>query len=70
MGDGKKSINISSQLYNEIKKRYVDSGEFESVEEFVELVLREFLQEEDYEEAYSPEEEERIKERLRSLGYL
>jgi len=70
LGDEKKSINISSQLYNEIKKRYVDSGEFESVEEFVELVLREFLQEEDYEEAYSPEEEEQIKERLRSLGYL
>jgi len=70
LGDEKKSINISSQLYNEIKKRYVDSGEFESVEEFVELVLREFLQEENYEEAYSPEEEERIKERLRSLGYL
>jgi len=66
----KQSINISRQLYDQIKKRYVDSGEFESVDELVELVLREFLRENDYEEAYSPEEEERIKERLRSLGYL
>ena len=70
MAGEKQSINISRQLYDQIKKRYVDSGEFESVDELVELVLREFLRENDYEEAYSPEEEERIKERLRSLGYL
>ena len=70
MAGEKQSINISRQLYDQIKKRYVDSGEFGSVDELVELVLREFLQENDYEEAYSPEEEELIKERLRSLGYL
>ena len=59
-------------LYERIKKKIEESqGEFKDVEGFIEFVLREVLKEEETEEpAYTPEEEEEIKRRLRSLGYL
>jgi len=65
-------IYISKTLYERIKKEVEESqGEFKNVEEFIEFVLREVLKEEETEEpAYTPEEEEEIKRRLRSLGYL
>ena len=65
----KVAVYISKELYEKAKKYVEESGDFESVEELVEFVLNELLTEE---EGYSlsPEEEEKIKERLRSLGYL
>jgi len=72
LSEDKVAVYISKDLYEEIKKR-VDSsgGEFKSVEEYVEFVLSEIVKEEEEEEfEYSPEEEEKIKERLRGLGYL
>ncbi|HDD63823.1 MAG: CopG family transcriptional regulator [Thermoprotei archaeon] len=68
----KVSINISKELYEKAKKYVEESGgDFKSVEEFVEFVLKEVLEEEEEEErVYTPEEEEEIKKRLRSLGYL
>ncbi len=64
------SITIPKELY-ERAKRYVEEsgGSFGSVEELVEFVLREVLSEEE-EYTLTPEEEEKIKERLRSLGYI
>ena len=62
-------IKISKDVYELLKKTVEESGgEFSSVEELAEFILREALSEE--EEVYSPEEEEEIKKRLRSLGYL
>ena len=65
-------VYIPKDLYDEIKKRVdLSGGEFKSVEEYVEFVLREIVKEEEEEEfEYTPEEEEKIKERLRGLGYL
>jgi len=63
-------LYIPKLLYDEIRKRVEESGgEFQSVEEYVEFVLTEIIKEEP-EEVYTPEEEEEIKRRLRSLGYL
>ncbi len=62
-------VYIPKELYEKAEKYAKESGEFGSVDELVEFVLRELLTEEE-EVALSPEEEEKIKERLRSLGYL
>ena len=71
MSEEKVTIQISKKLFENIKKRVEESsGAFKSVEDFVEFVLREILSEEEEEPVYSPEEEEEIKKRLRSLGYL
>jgi hypothetical protein len=70
MGEDKVPIYISKKLYNEIKKRVEESqNAFKSVEEYIEFVLNEVVKEEE-ELSYSPEEEEEIKRRLKSLGYL
>ena len=71
MTENKVSINISKELYEKIRKEVEESqGEFKSVEDYVEFVLREILKEEEEESVYTPEEEEEIKKRLRALGYL
>ncbi len=72
MSGEKVAVYISKELYELVKKKVEESGgEFKSVEDFIEFVLREVLKEEgEEEEVYSPEEEEEIRERLRSLGYI
>ncbi len=71
MNEDKVPIYIPKRLYDEIKKRVEESlGEFKSVEEYIEFVLNEIVKEEEETEAYTPEEEEEIKKRLKSLGYL
>lgn len=70
MTENKVSILISKGLYEKVRKEVEQSqGEFRSVEDYVEFVLNELLKEEE-ESAYTPEEEEEIKKRLRALGYL
>ncbi len=65
----KVKIEISKEAYELLKKTVEESqGEFGSVEELLEFIIKEALGEE--EEVYTPEEEEEIKRRLRSLGYL
>ena len=65
------SVSIPTPLFDKIKKRIEGTG-FTSVSSYVVYVLREVLAEDavDEEEAFSREDEERVKERLRSLGYL
>lgn len=64
-------VHIPKNLYEEIKKRVKASeGEFKSVEDYIEFVLTEVIKEEEPEQTYSAEEEEEIKKRLRSIGYL
>ncbi len=69
MGE-KVSIEISKELYEKIKKFIEEQGGFGNVEEFVEFVLNEAVSEETEEYVMSKEEEEKVKERLRSLGYI
>jgi Arc/MetJ-type ribon-helix-helix transcriptional regulator len=65
------SVSIPSPLFEKVKRRIEGTG-FTSVSSYVVYVLREVLAEDavDEKEAFSREDEERVKERLRSLGYL
>lgn len=68
--EGKKAVMLSAELYNKIEGRVEDTG-FGSVDEYVVFVLEEVLQEEGLEEsAFSAEEEEEVKKRLKALGYM
>jgi Arc/MetJ-type ribon-helix-helix transcriptional regulator len=66
-----KNVPIPAELYDAIDQR-VKETEFNSVEEYVTFVLEEVLKDDDEEDeiAFSPEDEEEVKKRLRALGYL
>ena len=66
----KVSIQISKELYDKVKKYIEEQGGFSSVEEFVEFVINEVLSEEGESFEMSKEDEEKVKERLRALGYI
>ena len=65
------TISIPTPLAEKIKKRIKGTG-FTSLSSYVTYVLREVISgmEEEQEEAFSKEDEEKVKERLRALGYL
>ena len=66
------TISIPTILAEKIKKRIKGTG-FTSLSSYVTYVLREVIassDEETREEAFSKEDEEKVKERLRALGYL
>ena len=63
--------NISSWVHHEVYIRdYGDSGVIASVSDYVIYVLHELMSDDESEESLSEEDEEKIKSRLRSLGYL
>lgn len=65
------SIEIRRDLYDKAKKFIEEQGGFSSVEELVEFLLEEVLSSEGTEErGLSKEDEEKVKERLRALGYI
>ena len=59
-------IEISDEIYDKIKEKIKDT-EFDSVEKYIEYVLKQALGET---EVYSKEDEEKVKERLKTLGYI
>ncbi len=64
------TISIPVPLYEKVKKMIQDTG-FSSVSDYVTYILRELVA--SYEEeklGFTKEDEERIKRRLRALGYL
>ncbi|KAA0014044.1 MAG: CopG family transcriptional regulator [Thermoplasmata archaeon] len=66
------TISIPTALAEKIKKKIEGTG-FHSLSSYVTYVLRELLasmEEEEAGEALTKEEEKKIKERLRALGYL
>ena len=66
------TVSIPVELYEKIKQR-IKETEFSSVSDYVTYVLKEVLaslEEEEDEEVFTKEEEEKVKERLRALGYL
>ena len=71
MSDQKKSksLNLPADLYDRIDERARSTG-FGSVEEYVTFVMEEVLKEDDQQPAFSKEDEEEVKKRLKSLGYL
>ena len=65
------TVSIPTQLAEKIKKRIEGTG-FHSLSSYVTYVLREVISgiEDESEEAFSKEDEEKVKNRLRALGYL
>jgi Arc/MetJ-type ribon-helix-helix transcriptional regulator len=73
MGKEKKKFSkvlIPTSLFKKIEERIKGTG-FSSVSSYVTYVLREVLSEEEEEEiTFTKEDEEKIKARLRALGYI
>ena len=68
-------IEIPEEIVEKLKKRVDSTDEFDSVEAYVNYVLKQVVERLDSEKeeekpAFSEEDEEKVKERLRSLGYL
>ena len=65
------TISIPTQLAEKIKKRIEGTG-FHSLSSYTTYVLREVMSgiEEEEGEVFSKDDEEKVKERLRALGYL
>lgn len=63
-------VQIPVSLYKRIEKMIKDS-EYSSVSDYVTKLLRESLSKEQPEqEGFTKEDEEKVKERLKALGYL
>lgn len=67
-GQERKAVFLSAELYSKIEDRAKEIG-FGSVDEYVIFVLEEILQEEGG-GTLSKEDEEEVKKRLKTLGYL
>jgi len=64
------NVSIPTSLYKRIEEKIKDS-EIKSVSSYISKVLRESLSEEKAgAEALSKEDEEKVKERLKALGYI
>ncbi|MHA1293571.1 MAG: CopG family transcriptional regulator [Promethearchaeota archaeon] len=67
------TVSIPKPLAEKIKKRMKGTG-FSSVSSYVTYVLRQVLssieEEERSKQAFTKEEEEKVKQRLRDLGYI
>ena len=71
MADSEKAaVRVSRDLYEQISRKVRESGgEFKDVEEYVDFVFRELLSGEES-AGLRREDEEQIKDRLKSLGYI
>ncbi len=64
------NISIPTALYKQIEEK-IKGTEITSVASYVTKVLRESLSDkEETKEAFSKEDEEKVKERLKALGYI
>ena len=69
------TISIPKQLAEKIKKRMEGTG-FSSISSYVTYILRQLIsgmnldEEKKDREAFSSEDEEKVKKRLRALGYI
>lgn len=64
------TVSIPTPLFKKVEERIKDTG-FTSVSSYVTYVLREIVaEEEENEEPFTKEDEERVKARLRALGYI
>ena len=64
------TVSIPTPLFRKIEDRIKGTG-FTSVSSYVAYVLREVIsEEEDEDQPFSEEDEQRVKDRLRALGYL
>ena len=69
------SIKISKDLYDKVENRVKNSNdEFKTVEEYINFLITEVVNDSESQSteanAYTKEEEEEIKGRLKNLGYI
>ncbi len=70
MADEFTNISIPTALYKQIEEK-IKGTEITSVASYVTKVLRESLSgKEETKESFSEEDEEKVKERLKALGYI
>jgi len=70
MSKEKATVELPVEMIEKIKKRIKGTG-FDSVSSYIAYILDEILSEpEDEDEDFTEEDEEKVKERLRALGYL
>jgi hypothetical protein len=65
-------IKVPKVILGKIEER-IQGTEFKTIDEYVNFVLEEVVketEEEEPEEVFSEEDEAKVKERLRALGYL
>ncbi len=67
---GKVAVHVDRELYERAVRFVEEQGGFSSVDELVEFLLSEVLSEEESGSGMIEEDEEKVKERLRSLGYI
>ena len=65
-------IEIADEIAASLQKRIDDKKDFETVEAYVNHVLRQVVERlaTEQKQAFSTEEEEKVKERLKGWGYL
>jgi hypothetical protein len=74
-------VEINDKIIKRLKQRVKETDEFSNVEEYLDYILKQVAERldneketegepEDSEEVYSEEDEKKVKERLKSLGYL
>ncbi len=63
------TVSIPKRLFEKIEQR-IKGMEFPSVSDYITYVLKEVVSEEEEPAPFTKEEEEKVKERLRALGYL
>ncbi len=71
-------INLNDELQAQLENIVKESNEFNSVEEYVEYILKQVIEKKRKAKAdndeldgnYSKEDEDKIRERLKNLGYL
>ncbi len=69
-------VKIKKEILKKLEKRAKESGSFKNVDEYVNYVLQQVVDKLENEKktsqkpAYSKKDEEKVRERLRSLGYL
>ena len=67
------NISIPTPLAEKLKKR-MEGTDFQSISEYVSYILRQVISKIEADEkerkVFSKEEEEKVKERLRNLGYI
>jgi lipoate-protein ligase A len=70
MGNEFTNISIPTSLFKQIEEK-IKGSEITSVASYVTKVLRESLtKKEETKDAFSKEDEEKVKERLKALGYI
>ncbi len=64
------NISLQEELARQLEERVKSSDEFTTVEEYVHYILSEVMKQTEAPDEYTKDQEEAVKDRLESLGYL